>query len=58
MTFDAEGQEGGAYHSRKPHVPDSNSGLTIGRGYDIKQKTEAKITRDFTDCGISTEIAK
>lgn len=41
MTFDQEGLEnpGKKYHSRVPHVPSSSSGVTIGRGYDMKYKT-------------------
>ncbi|MEE8057489.1 MAG: hypothetical protein V3T17_06605 [Pseudomonadales bacterium] len=52
LTFDAEGQEGGLYHSRVLHVPSSSSGLTIGRGYDMKEKTAAKISSDLTAAGI------
>ncbi|MEZ4447241.1 MAG: RHS repeat-associated core domain-containing protein [Polyangiaceae bacterium] len=35
LTFEAEGQEGGRYHSREPHHPTHSSGITIGRGLDL-----------------------
>jgi hypothetical protein len=53
ITFDAEGMEGGFFHSRKPHVPDDNSGLTIGRGYDMKTKSAARIKADLKAAGLS-----
>jgi hypothetical protein len=42
LTFDAEGQEGGPWHSRHFHVPDATSGLIIGRGYDSRIATTIK----------------
>ena len=53
LTFNAEGTEGGRFHSRRPHVPDENSGLTIGRGYDLKTKPAAQIVTDLTSAGLS-----
>lgn len=47
VTWEAEGMEGGKYHSRKLHVPSSTSGLTIGRGYDCRRKTKEKIKKDL-----------
>jgi hypothetical protein len=35
FLFDLEGTEGDRYHSRAPHWPGGNSGVTIGRGYDL-----------------------
>lgn len=62
ITFESEGNEGGLYHSRKLHVPTGTSGLTIGRGYDMKKKSPAKIIQDLTAAGIdikdATTIAK
>jgi hypothetical protein len=58
LTFDAEGQEGGRWHSRKPHVPSDSSGLTIGRGYDMKFRSAELITKQLTDAGLSQESAK
>jgi hypothetical protein len=39
LTYEAEGTEGGPFHSRTLCVPSASSGLTIGRGYDMKEKT-------------------
>lgn len=58
LTFDHEGAEGGKWHSRKLHVPSDASGLTIGRGYDMKNRTENQILTDLTLCGVSQEDAK
>jgi hypothetical protein len=40
-TYNSEGNEGGKYHSRKAHHPTAASGVTIGRGYDLKEKKPA-----------------
>src|SRR5262245_24213702 len=58
LTFDAEGQEGGRWHSRKPHVPSDSSGLTIGRGYDMKFRSAEQIMKQLTDAGLSQDSAK
>ncbi len=57
VTFEAEGMEGGPYHSRILHVPGSWSGLTIGRGYDMGMKSAAKITRDLVSVGLKAKQA-
>jgi hypothetical protein len=53
LTFEAEGQEGGRYHSRKLHVPGPTSGLTIGRGYDMKERGKQQIVRELKSAGVS-----
>lgn len=53
LTFDAEGTEGGKWHSRTVHWPGGASGVTIGRGYDLGYKSAKEITADFTTAGIS-----
>ena len=53
LTFDAEGQEGGRYHSRRFHVPGSTSGLTIGRGYDMKLRTKSEIRDELLEAGLA-----
>ena len=58
LTFDAEGTEGGAFHSRKASVPSKSSGLTIGRGYDMKEKTAKKIEADMKGAGVAEKDAK
>ncbi len=57
LTYDAEGNEGGRYHSRVLHAPGENSGLTIGRGYDMKEKSTEKIDRDLTNAGVDADMA-
>ena len=57
LTFDSEGLECPnlsdkckLYHSRIPHVPSEQSGVTIGRGYDLKRKEPDKIKKERFDC--------
>jgi len=57
VTFDSEGNEGGPYHSRILHVPSETSGLTLGRGYDMKLKTGTKISADLTKVGVDARTA-
>lgn len=54
LTFNAEGQEkpGSIYHSRHLHVPGPTSGLTIGRGFDMKNRTSAQIRADLVAAGV------
>ncbi|MFT4654757.1 MAG: hypothetical protein ACI82S_002415 [Patiriisocius sp.] len=59
LTFDVEGMEKpGRYFSRKLHVPSSNSGITIGRGYDMKLRSVQEIIEDMTACGVASSIAE
>lgn len=55
VTWESEGAEGGYYHSRKLHVPSSWSGLTIGRGYDMKFKSQTKVISDLTSAGVDSQ---
>ncbi|WP_051685886.1 SH3 domain-containing protein [Rheinheimera texasensis] len=58
LTFDAEGMEQrGRYFSRHPHVPTDSSGVTLGRGYDMRDKTPTMIQADLLACGLSTTAA-
>ena len=57
VTFESEGAEGGPFHSRKLHVPSATSGLTVGRGYDMKMKNAVEITRNLIAAGISQKDA-
>ncbi len=54
ITWNAEGTEGGRYHSRKLHVPSHTSGLTLGRGYDFRRKSSATITKNLGAVGVDT----
>lgn len=60
VTFESEGveQPGSKFHSRVFHVPTASSGLTIGRGYDMKLKSKAKIAADLTAAGVAPADAK
>jgi len=58
VTWNSEGTEGGRYHSRKLHVPNGNSGLTLGRGYDCKQKKQAKLSKELTAAGVKAKYVK
>lgn len=57
LTWDTEGDEGGRYHSRRLHVPDGNSGLTLGRGYDLRQRMSADVQADLANAGVMGDIA-
>ncbi len=58
ITFLAEGNEGGPYHSRKLQVPDDNSGLTLGRGYDMGSRDETQIINELKSVGVTEANAK
>jgi hypothetical protein len=55
FTFDAEGSE--ATHSRCPSHPTPDSGVTVGRGYDMKKKSSGKIYTDMISAGLSQTTA-
>lgn len=57
LTFSSEGAEKGFYHSRVLHVPSATSGLTIGRGYDMKLKDPIKIKRELIFAGLKENDA-
>ncbi|PMG77135.1 hypothetical protein BCU84_01190 [Shewanella sp. 10N.286.51.B7] len=57
VTFESEGTEKGVYHSRILHVPSPTSGLTIGRGYDMKNRSSFEINRDLLSSGIKQQDA-
>lgn len=57
VTFESEGAEGGPYHSRKLHVPSLTSGLTIGRGFDMKTKSAFKVSQDLISAGVTQKDA-
>jgi hypothetical protein len=57
LTFAAEGQEGGPFHSRVLHVPTASSGLTLGRGYDMKERSKSEVRDHMLAIGLRSEIA-
>lgn len=59
LTFDAEGMEKpGKYFSRVLHVPGARSGVTIGRGYDMKERSKDEILDDLLSAGVPISKAK
>eukprot|EP00794_Sanderia_malayensis_P007222 gene7222-8030_t len=59
ITFDSEGnnKKTSKYFSRKPHVPSRWSGVTLGRGYDMKHKSQKQVIKDLTKAGVSKTLA-
>lgn len=57
LTWEAEGSEGGVYHSRCFHVPSNRAGLTIGRGYDMRDKTSSKVSGHLIQSGVDNKVA-
>ena len=45
------------YHSRRLHVPDGNSGLTLGRGYDLRKRMNADVQADLANAGVMGDMA-
>lgn len=59
VTFDAEGEEGGPNHSRYAQWPgNSASGVTLGRGYDMGNRSVETVYNDLTAAGIPSDVAK
>lgn len=57
-TFDAEGQEvRGPYFSRVMHWPGGTSGVTLGRGYDMGQRTRLQVISELRHAGMTLEDA-
>ena len=58
-TFDSEGQEGaGCFFSRAVHWPGGASGVTIGRGYDMGQRTRLQVERELVHAGLDVGDAQ
>ena len=45
-------------NSTKPHHPTPTSGVTIGLGYDMKEKTPQQIMNDLMDVGVEEDKAQ
>lgn len=67
LTYRAEGNNipGSPYYSRKIHWPGLSfrchaygSGVTIGRGYDLKHRSRREIVHDLTLAGVPSEQAE
>lgn len=58
-TFNAEGQEvRGRFFSRVMHWPGGASGVTIGRGYDMGQRTPLQIVAELKHAGVPEPEAR
>lgn len=59
LTWCAEGSGDplSPYFSRFPHVPGLASGVTIGRGYDMKLRSREEILSDLQSAGVSRSTA-
>ena len=54
LTWHAEGNNvpGSPYFSRVPHQPTNSSGVTIGRGYDMKERSRDEVVGHLSRSGI------
>ncbi len=61
ITFDAEGNDSPAssYFSRQIHWPgNTQSGVTLGRGYDMGNRTKQAVKQNLVDAGMVVAIAE
>lgn len=60
VTFDSEGNDNpkSAFFSRQLHWPGGASGVTLGRGYDMHERSSAAVTSDLTESGVDAATAK
>ena len=59
VTFDSEGNDNASsrYFSRTLHWPGGASGVTIGRGYDMKYRSGDVVKADLLKAGVPEETA-
>jgi hypothetical protein len=60
VTFDAEGNDipNSPYFSRRLHWPGGASGVTLGRGYDMRHRTSNSVLSDLIASGVDTISAE
>ena len=60
VTFDAEGNDipNSPYFSRRLHWPGGASGVTLGRGYDIRHRTQNAVRADLIAAGVDIPSAE
>ena len=60
ITFNAEGNDvqNSIFFTRKLHHPSYESGVTIGRGYDMKNRSQEQVRSDLISAGMSQEQAE
>ena len=56
VTFDAEGNDipSSPFFSRQLHWPGGASGVTLGRGYDMRHRTPQSVASDLIAAGVDT----
>ena len=52
LTWESEGQEGGRGHSRVLRVPAARCGLTLGRGYDLRNRIRVEVQKQLAQAGV------
>ncbi len=57
LTWNSEGVDSpqSQYYSRRAHWPGGNSGITIGRGYDLGSKNSAQVLSDLITIGLGLQ---
>ncbi len=60
ITFDAEGNDipNSPFYSRRLHWPGGASGVTLGRGYDIRHRTQSAVRQDLIAAGVDIVSAE
>lgn len=58
QTWNVEGDSGSPAKTLSPHVPTDSSGVTLGRGYDMKERSAAQIETQLKAAGIDAALAK
>ncbi|NWE39868.1 hypothetical protein HX875_10350, partial [Pseudomonas yamanorum] len=60
VTFDAEGNDilNSPYFSRSLHWPGGASGVTLGRGYDMRHRTSSAVYDDLIAAGVESNSAE
>ncbi|MEJ3721796.1 hypothetical protein WGM54_28270, partial [Paenibacillus polymyxa] len=60
VTFDAEGNDlvDSLYFSRKLHWPAGKSGVTLGRGYDMRHRTRSQVYAQLIEAGFDSAAAE
>jgi len=60
VTFDAEGNDiqNSPYFSRRLHWPGGASGVTLGRGYDMRHRTQNAVLSDLIAAGVQAVLAE
>jgi hypothetical protein len=60
LTWNAEGlaDRSSRFYSRVPHHPSHDSGVTIGRGYDMQHRSREEVLSDLIHAGVSYRLAQ